>query len=153
MPTMAQLSLGHIPKFGRGSKSWAGREKRTAARSETPINLRKLMLAKCALVSRYAVSMQRYLLKILKKVLNLELSSCCLSTFAFDGVAALEGALELAAELGAEAGLIASRARSAMGAVLSSYRGAEGAQLSRLVQVQVQVGSDGRRQCSEAKKK
>lgn len=30
---------GGVPRLGMGSSSWAGREKRTAAMSETPMNL------------------------------------------------------------------------------------------------------------------
>lgn len=52
---------------------------------------------------------------MLKKVLNLELSSGGFSAGAFDGVAAREGSLELSAELVAEPGAAFSGARSAMG--------------------------------------
>jgi hypothetical protein len=62
--------------LGRGSSNWAGREKRTAARSETPMKRRRMD----------------------RNVLNFELSSAAFSTCAFAGVEAREGSFELTAE-------------------------------------------------------
>ena len=71
----------HIPRFGVGSSSWAGSEKRTAARSDTPMKRRNTP----------------------KNVFSLELSSGGFSTGASAGVDALEGSWEVAAEFGCEA--------------------------------------------------
>jgi hypothetical protein len=70
-----------LPRFGVGSSSCAGREKRTAARSDTPMKRRSTP----------------------RNVFSLELSSGGFSTGAFAGVDALEGSLEVAPEFGCEA--------------------------------------------------
>lgn len=56
----------------------------------------------------------RYLLKMPRKVLNLELSSGAFSTAALEGVAARELSRELRADVVAEPGWAFSGARSAM---------------------------------------
>jgi hypothetical protein len=111
----------NIPKFGLGSRSCAGREKRTAARSETPINLEKdgVSFRVSRLASRACWTccdqmVLRYLLKIPRKVLNLELSSGAFSAGAPEGVAARELSRELRADVVAEPGWAFSGARSAM---------------------------------------
>lgn len=100
-----------IPKFGRGSRSCAGREKRTAARSETPINLRGANVSSVLLHA--GACRATYLRRMPKKVLNLELSSGGFSAVA-PGVEAREAAFEGAAEFVVEPGRAFSAARSAM---------------------------------------
>lgn len=101
----------NIPKFGLGSRSCAGREKRTAARSETPINLEAEGVSNQTCCNQMVL---RYLLKIPRNVLNLELSSGAFSTAALAGVAARELSPESRADVVAESGWAFSGAWSAM---------------------------------------
>jgi hypothetical protein len=81
----------HIPRFGVGSRSWAGREKRTAARSDTPMNL-PCPSSVFDLKSCFSYRLRGYyLLSTPKKVFNLELSSGGFSAGAFDVAAKVGG--------------------------------------------------------------
>lgn len=103
-------SMFDVPRFGRGSRSCAGREKRTAARSETPMNLLKLESVPLHIQGPCRAT---YFRRIPKKVLNLELSSGGFSADA-PGVEAREAAFEAGAEFVIEPGRAFSAALSAM---------------------------------------
>lgn len=90
-----------------GSSSCAGSEKRTAAMSETPMNL-ALSQPVLSKADRRAGC---YLRRMPRKVLSLELSSCAFSTGALAGVEVREGSLEVAAD---------AAAAGAVGAALSA---------------------------------
>lgn len=110
--TSSTYTMFDVPKFGRGSSSCAGREKRTAARSETPMNLRGAQSENVA--SRIQGPCRAtYFRNMPKKVLNLELSSGGFSAVV-PGVEALEPAVETVVEFVVEPGRTFSAARSAM---------------------------------------
>jgi hypothetical protein len=130
----------NIPRFGLGSRSCAGREKRTAARSDTPINLQHHRVSRLCLgvyvPCLVSLCMRRhsatpgtttYFLRIPSRVLNLDPSSTGFSAGALDGVPALDVSLELRAEAVVEPGRGFSADRSAMSAGLCfSRRGSRG---------------------------
>jgi hypothetical protein len=99
-----------VPKFGRGSSSWAGSENRTEARSDTPMNLRTRQRRVCW--SR--VQAAAYFLNTPSSIFNLELSSGAFSAGAPDGIVAPDVFLEWWSDDLVEPGRVFSAGGSAM---------------------------------------
>jgi len=87
-----------VPRLGMGSSSWAGREKRTAAMSETPMNLRARVSTWLARARVKAAG--SHFFRMPTKVLSLLLSSGIFSPMAAPGpgVEALDDCSEAGAE-------------------------------------------------------